>query len=174
MYGCFYKSLKFDSIIQSNSIESLLFIAKMPYNDIREIKDDARILIEQAHIKFNQPNIAIKIFNDIKLTQDQKDFYPLKHISYVDHFIEMHEEFGLNDTTINTTVTMTSKILEHKVLNYTVNLLREIFEQYEQNYVNLNDLDNTIDNERHLTEQNRVLKHVTTAIDRDVITVGPS
>ena len=61
-------------------------------------------------------------------------------------------------------ISMTNKIVENKVFNYSLSMLNNIIEWYFNNCVDSNDLDNSIDNEIHLTEENKILKEITFAL----------
>jgi len=62
--------------------------------DIQEIQNEARIMVEQVNIKMNQPHIANKIFTDAKLTLESEDLFILKHVPYIEDFIEVSEHYG--------------------------------------------------------------------------------
>lgn len=76
-----------------------------------------------------------------------------------------------NNQPIASNVSFVAKIIDHKVLDYTVNMLNNIVKWYDNNNVDSNELDNSIDNEKNLTEENRLLRQVTSVIGQAVMTV---
>ena len=72
---------------------------------------------------------------------------------------------------IHIETSMGNRNIEHGVLDYTMDFMERIVAWYDENKVDSNEIDNSIEVERQLTDENRVLRHVTTSIGQAIMSV---
>jgi len=138
-------------------------IREMVYVDNQIVNDAYQMLMTENK----------KTINDKYLLEENSD---ITEMTYYYHMLNsMSNLTGINRRNLieklNDDVLMEERNIEHKVLNYVVDMMENLSIWCDENKVDINEIDNSIQVETQLTEENKILKQVTSSIGHAIMSV---